>query len=386
MVAYNIIKEEMSFIANRLKHFDSSDFRDVFIRMQQLKNPINLSVGEPEENTTRSIKRAAIKAIRDDKTKYTPANGIKDLRIALSRKLEKENNIRCDEQSITIVPGLTTGQLLIYMAILNPGDEILVMDPSYPPYSHLASALGACVKLVPTLSDFQPNLQLIESSITSKTKAIVINSPCNPTGAIYPEETLRKIVQIADRYDLLIISDEIYEYFVYDEKHFSIGSIYPNTLTLNGFSKEFAMTGFRIGYIAGPLEIIEAINELQQYTVFASSSVAQYAALKALERRPNIHKRYKHKRDVIKEALSGMGYQVQGMQGAYYAFFETPGDIADIDFIEKLAEHNLILVPGRAFSNLEGFVRMSYGADLKTIRKGLNILAEVTDYYRSASN
>ncbi len=373
----------MSFIANRLNYFDSSDFREVFNRQQLLNNPVDLSVGVPEEHTMDKVKEAAIRAIKEDKTVYTPANGIKELRKAIANKLKSENGINCDENSVTVVPGLTTGQLLIYMAILDPSDELIVMDPYYPPYNYLASAIGAHVTLVPSLPDFQPNLHLIEASITARTKAIVINSPSNPTGAVYSETTLRKIAQIAEEHNLLIISDEIYEHFVYEGKHFSIGSIYPNTLTLNGFSKEFAMTGWRIGYIAGPPDIIEAINELQQYAVFSSSSIAQYAALAALADRPHINGVYKNKRDIVKHALAEMGYEVFGMQGAYYSFIKTPGDIVDVEFVEKLANHNLILVSGRAFSRLQGFVRLSYGAPLNEVQKGLKILSEVTKEYRN---
>lgn len=347
-----------------------------------LTDPVDLSVGEPEEYTTDFIKDAGIQAIKDNKTMYTPANGIRELRAAISNKLIKENGLNCTEDSVTVVPGLTTGQLLIYMAILDPGDEILVMDPYYPPYNYLATAIGAHVNLVHTLPDFQPNLHLIEAAITDRTKAIVINSPGNPTGVVYPEVTLRKIARIADEHNLLVISDEIYEHFIYEHKHFSIGSIYPNTLTLNGFSKEFSMTGWRIGYISGPFEIIEAINELQQYTVFATSSIAQYAAIAALAQRPQINGKYKVKRDIVKKALRDMGYAVNGMQGAFYSFFKAPNDITDLDFVEKLAEHNLIVVPGRAFSRLHGFVRLSYGASVQEVEKGLKILQEVTTELR----
>jgi len=373
----------MTFIAQRLQYFDSSDFREVFNRKQLLKNPVDLSVGEPEEHTTDFIKEAGIRAINENKTTYTPANGIVDLRIAIAKKLNEENGLNCNEEAVTIVPGLTTGQLLIYMAILDPGDEVLVMDPYYPPYNYLASSIGAHVTLVSVLPDFQPDLPMIEASITSRTKAIVINSPGNPTGVVYPESTLRKIASIAEEHGLLVISDEIYEHFVYENKHFSIGSIYPNTLTLNGFSKEFAMTGWRIGYIAGPKDIIEAINELQQYMVFASSSIAQYAALAALSQRPTINGKYLRKRDVVRKSLQDMGYTVHGMQGAFYSFFKAPNDITDIEFVEKLAERNLILVPGRAFSRLHGFVRLSYGANITQVEKGLDILAEVTSEMRS---
>jgi aspartate aminotransferase len=372
----------MSHIAQRLKYFDSSAFREVFNRQQAIANPVDLSVGLPEELSSDDIKQAGIDAIKNNKTTYTPANGIKELREAIAQKLSSENQMQCSADNVTVVPGLTTGQLLVYMAILDPGDEIIVMDPYYPPYTYLASSIGAHVVTVPTLINFQPDLPLIEASITQRTKAIVINSPSNPTGAVYPMTTLRKIAELAEKHNILVISDEIYEHFIYHGKHESIGSFYPNTLTMNGFSKEFAMTGWRLGYICGPQDIIEAINELQQYMVFSSSSIAQHAALAALQNRNKINGKYKKKRDLVHDSLKSMGYDVHGMDGAFYAYFKTPDDMADTEFVERAANSGLILVPGSAFSRLTGFVRLSYGADLETVKNGLEILRKVTGEIR----
>ena len=369
----------MPLIAQRLSYFDSSDFRDAIKKQTQLENPVDLSIGVPEELTPLHVKAAAFRAIADDKTTYTPANGILELREALAHKLQTENNIPCDANNITVVPGLTTGQLLIYMALLDPGDEVVLFDPYYPPYPHLASMLEARVVYVSTLPTFQPDLGALKASITDKTKLIVINSPNNPTGAVYPEETLRAIAAIAGEHNITLISDEIYEHFVYNGKHFSVGSIYPNTITMNGFSKEYAMTGWRLGYICAPQPIIDAINELQQYVIMSSSSIAQHAALAALQHKPtDLVDRYRKKRDLVVKRLSKLGYNIEGMQGAYYAFVKTPNDLTDTEFVERATTHGLILVPGRAFSMLHGFVRISYGADLHTLEKGLDILEKLS--------
>jgi aspartate/methionine/tyrosine aminotransferase len=217
-------------------------------------------------------------------------------------------------------------------------------------------------------------LPALEASITNRTKMIIVNSPNNPSGAVYPEHTLRQIAAIAEKHNLLIISDEIYEHFVYEGNHFSIGSIYPNTITMNGFSKEFAMTGWRVGYVTGPQEIISAINELQQYVVMSSSSLAQHAALAALQNRPKITDKYRKKHDFILHEFNKLGLDVHGAQGAFYAFFKAPNDMTDFDFVEKATDYNLILVPGRAFSKLHGFVRLSYGADMHTLQRGMQAL------------
>lgn len=368
----------MSFIAQRISQFDSSDFRNATKKQSIITDPIDLSIGVPEELTPEHIKAAGIKAIQEDKTVYAPANGLAELRQALAEKLHSDNNIDVSAEQITVVPGLTTGQLLVYLAVLDPGDEVIIFDPYYPPYPHLATMVGARVVYVPTLPTFQPDLPLLEASITDKTKLIVINSPNNPSGAVYPEKTLREIAKIAEKNNILLISDEIYEHFVYDGRHFSVGSIYPNTITMNGFSKEYAMTGWRLGYIAGPQEIIDAINELQQYVVMSSSSIAQHAALAGLKQRPeNLAQKYRAKRDFATKALASLGYKVEGASGAYYIFVKAPQNMTDTEFAERLSEHKLIVVPGRAFSQLHGYIRISYGADMATLKRGLEVLASL---------
>ena len=352
----------MSFVSQRLSYFDSSDFRNAIQKQSLLEDPIDLSIGIPEEITPEHIKAAGMQAISGDKTVYTPANGLFELREAIAHKLKTENNITTTANDVTIVPGLTTGQLLVYLAIIDPGDEVIVFDPYYPPYPHLANMVGGHVVYIPTLPDFHPNLSLLEASITNRTKVIVINSPNNPTGAVYTETTLRKIAHIAEKHNLLVISDEIYEHFVYSGKHFSIGSIYPNTITMNGFSKEYAMTG---------CEIIAAINELQQYVVMSSSSIAQHAALAALKHRPSLVDKYKEKRDFILPRLKKLGLEVSGAEGAFYAFVQTPNNMLDTEFVQRASANNLIIVPGRAFSNLHGFFRISYGADMGTLKAGI---------------
>lgn len=340
-----------------------------------LADPVDLSIGVPEELSPEHVKAAGIRAIQQDHTTYTPANGLASLREALAVKLREQNHVPADAQSVTVVPGLTTGQLLVYMAILDPEDELIVFDPYFPPYPHLATMVGARVTYVSTQPTFQPDLKATEAAITSKTKAILINSPNNPSGAVYPEATLRALAGIAERHNLLVISDEIYEHFAFGHRHFSIGSVYANTITMNGFSKSYAMTGWRVGYISGPQDIIDAINELQQYTVMSSSSIAQHAALAALQHEPkHLYDTYRHKRDFVLEQLRKLDMDIHGAEGAYYVFFKAPNDMTDLEFVAKASEQGLILVPGRAFSQLHGYVRLSYGADMPTVKRGLHIM------------
>lgn len=364
-------------LSKRFLHFDSSDFRDVFIRKQSMVDPIDLSVGIPEDHTPSIIRKAGMDAIDRNDTRYTPANGIIELRDLLSDKLNVQNGIIANPETVTVVPGLTTGLLLVYMAILDPGDEIIILDPCYPPYNHLASAIGAVVMPVLTLPSFHPDIDAIEASITNKTKAIVLNTPNNPTGAVYTKSDLTKIAKIAEKHDIYIISDEIYEHFLYEGEHFSVGSIYSNTITMNGFSKEYAMTGWRLGYIHGPARVIDGINELLQYTVFSSSSIAQHAAIAALKHQFTFKDKYATKRELTIKALNDMDILVKGAQGAYYVFFKAPLDLTDIEYIEKAAEHDVLLVPGRAFSSRHGYIRLSYGTDISSLRIGLNRLIKL---------
>lgn len=369
----------MARIAERLQQFDSKAFRDVFALKAQLKHPIDLSVGVPEELTSDHIKLAGITAIGANHTSYTATNGILPLRQALAKKLKDQNNIKLTPEQVTIVPGLTTGLLLVYMALLNPGDEVIVIDPSYPPYFSLPPMIGARAVRVSSFPTFELDPTAIEHAITDKTRVIIINSPNNPTGAVYSEQALRQVAAVARAYNLLVISDEIYEHFVHEGEHFSIGSIYPNTITMNGFSKNYAMTGWRLGYVAGPEEIIAAINQLQQYTVFSSSTIAQYAALAALTHPLNpALTNYRAKQALVTAALKSMDYAIHGGTGAYYVLFPTPEGVRDVEFIQAAAKHNVLLIPGHAFAERQDYVRLSYGADLDTLAKGLTILQDVT--------
>ncbi len=279
---------------------------------------------------------------------------------------------------MSVVPGLTTGLLLLYLAILDPGDEIVIMDPAYPPYESLATAIGAQAMTVLTLPTFHPDVPAIEASITNRTRAIILNTPNNPTGTVYSKGDLLKIAAIADKHSIWLISDEIYEHFVYDGKHFSIGSAYPNVITMNGFSKGYAMTGWRLGYIAGPQEVIDAINQLQQYIVFSSSSIAQHAAIEAMTQ-PLMtdYEKYRAKRDLVVRRLTEIGLSVHGAQGAYYIFFQAPYGMTDLEFVERAAERNVLLVPGRVFSSRHGYVRLSYGASMEQLKKGLDIIGQL---------
>jgi len=365
-------------IAKRIDSIDSSPFRHAFSLSQKYPDAINLSLGFPEDDTPEYIKAAGIAAITGNQTRYTPSNGIPELRAAVAEKLRRENSIDAAPERVTIVPGLTTGILLTYMALLDPGDEILIPDPFFPPFRDLAPLLGATPVLVDTYPDFQLTAAALERHITSRTKALLINSPNNPTGAVYPDSELRKIAALAERHDLVILSDEIYEHFNYDAPHFSIASIYPKTIVLNGFSKAYAMTGWRLGYLAGPGEFIAAVNELAQYAVFSVSSIGERAALAALRESPaGVTDRYRVKRDLCQSGLESIFGNCRA-QGAFYAFAKLPDGMTDLEFCEAAAEQGVIVLPSRAFSKRQDYIRVSFGMDRDYLEEGLRRLGRVT--------
>lgn len=366
----------MNILSSKLALFETKEFQKAFELKQELKHPIDLSVGIPEELTPGNVKAAGKQAIDNNYTTYTAANGIPPLREAIAKNLATKNAITTTPENVAIVPGLTTGQLILYMAILDTQDEIIIIDPYYPPYPHLATLIGAKPVIVDALDNFQLDIAEIERSITKKTKAILINTPNNPTGAIYDENSLRHLADIAKKNSLLVISDEIYKDYAFHVPHFSIASIYSNTVTMGGFSKGHSMTGWRIGYLCGPQDVIQGVNKLLQYCVFSSSSISQYAALEAVKQpAPTDH--YTQKRDFITRELKRIGFDIKGGQGAFYLFLRTPNDIDGVEFAHLAAQENLIIVPGSAFSSRRNYFRISYGAPMADLKKSIPVFEKL---------
>lgn len=362
-------------LAKRLSEFDSSNIRAALSPSTDLQL-IDLSIGYPSEPTPEYIRRAGMAAIDQGYTRYAPGNGYPDLRAAIARKLAHDNGISVEPEQVSVTPGLTTAIMLCYAALLNPGDEVLVADPYFPPYVSLAAVVGAVAVKVDTYPDFQLTAERIKPHITSKTKVLVINSPNNPTGAVYGEDELRRIAAVAAKHGITVISDEIYEPYTYEGKHFSIGSIYPQTLTLNGFSKSYAMTGWRIGYIAGPAGLIDAIDALSQYMVFTASSVGQRAALAALNQRPdNLYAAYQRKHDLATRALSEFA-DIRGAAGAFYLFLPAAAN-DDLAMVKKAHQKHLAILPGRVFSDHTTHVRVAFVAGEDKLKAGLETLKSI---------
>ncbi len=358
-------------ISKRLTNIKPSGVRRIFDLARQMKNPINLSIGEPDFDIPDSLKEEGIEWIRKGFNKYTPTQGIPELREKIASHLRKKG-VHFEEVMVTA--GVTGGLLLSSLALIDPGDEVIIPDPYFVMYEYQVLLMGGAPVFVDTYPDFRLREEEIARKISKKTKFIMINSPNNPAGCIYPKEDLEMVARLAQERDLLVLSDDIYDNFVFDaETCPCMGQLYEKTLTLGGFSKGWAMTGWRLGYAAGPREILREMITLQQYTFSSVNSFAQKAAVKALNHDVSGYIRgYKNKRDLIYEGLREK-YNVQKPQGAFYIFPEVPGGDGEA-FVERAIQQNLFIVPGSVFSQRNTHVRISFAASEETLLKGIEIL------------
>ncbi|HYA11621.1 MAG TPA: pyridoxal phosphate-dependent aminotransferase [Thermodesulfovibrionales bacterium] len=357
---------------------------------------VNFGVGEPDFDTPENIKEAAIKAIKEGFTKYTPVGGIDPLKDAIIEKFSRDNNLNYTREEIIVSCGAKHSLYNIAQALLNPGDEVLIPSPywvSYPDQVLLNDAIPVFVKTYESDS-FMLRPEAIESSITKKTKALILNSPSNPTGLTYDRKTLEKIAEVVFRYGIFVISDEIYEKLTYDGfKHVSIASFDNEikTIVVNGLSKSYAMTGWRIGYAAGPKELIKAMTNIQSQSTSNPTSIAQKAAVEAL-RGPQdfitvmLAEFDKRRRFLINELNSVPGMSCLAPTGAFYAFPNTSklyGKSAGKRMISSssdlalylLEEAKVALVHGDAFGD-DDYVRLSYATSIEEIKKGVDRIKE----------
>jgi len=364
-------------ISKRAKGFDSKEVRNIFAKAAEIKNSINLSLGEPDFDIPNQIKEEAITHIKSGFNKYTHASGVKDFRLELAKKIRAKNKIRVSPESIGVTPGVSGALLVTALILFESGDEVLLLDPYFPTFPELVKLSEATPVFISTYPDFSLPLDKIKRSISKRTKAVIINSPNNPTGAVYSEKDLRVLAEIAKDKGLIIISDEIYEDYIYVGKHFSIGSVYENTVSLWGFSKTYAMTGWRLGYLTGPEIFMDRVHELLQYLYFSPPSIPQIAAIKALRLGPPKEEisKFKEKRAYILENLSDK-FRIQSADGAFYIFIKPPRGAVD-KFLGDAIKKKLFMLPGKVFSRTNTHVRISYSVDLDTVKKAVKILNEL---------
>ena len=359
---------------------------------------VNFGVGEPDFDTPDNIKEAAIKAIKEGFTKYTPVGGIDSLKDAIVEKLKKDNKLDYMREEIIVSCGAKHSLYNIAQALFGPGDEVLIPAPywvSYPDQVVLNDAIPVFIKTYESDS-FMVKAEAVESRITEKTKALILNSPCNPTGLTYGKKNLEKIAEIALKHKLYVVSDEIYEKLVYDGvKHYSIASldseVKKRTIVVNGLSKSYAMTGWRIGYAAGPKEIIKAMTNIQSQSTSNPTSIAQKAAVEALTGPQDFIDKMRAEFDIRRKFLVNKLNSIPGIScvtptGAFYAFPNTSALYDRSAGKEKISSSsdlalyllekaNVALVHGGAFGD-DKYIRLSYATSMDEIRKGVDRIRE----------
>ena len=351
---------------------------------------ISFGVGEPDFNTPQNIINAAILAMNQGKTKYTAVSGITELKEAIVKKFYNDNGLKYKSENVIVSTGGKQCLFNVFAAILNVGDEVLIPKPYWVSYPELVKLNDGIPVFVETneQDDFKINFKNLEKSITNKTKAIVVNSPNNPTGSIYSKKELMEIADFAKKYDLYIISDEMYEKLTYgDNKHISIASLnedaFNRTIVVNGLSKAYAMTGWRVGYAAGKKEIIKLMNNIQSHTTSNVNSIAQYASLEALtgeqEEMKIMQNEFDRRRKVMMKLLDDISdVSYIEPKGAFYILVNIDKILkkskisGSSEFCEKLLDReNVVAIPGIAFGE-DNYIRLSYATSMDNIERGLN--------------
>lgn len=366
----------MGFIAKRMKRVNASVIREVFALAASVKDPIDLSIGQPDYDVDDVVKEEAIAQIRRGFNKYTQTWGVEELRKEVSAYYE-----RCfgaPLENVIITSGVSGGLVLALLATVEPGDEVIMGDPYFVMYKQLVGLLGGVCTMVDTYPDFRLRPEAVEQAVTEKTKILVVNSPSNPTGVTLNKEELEGLAAVAKKHNLLVISDEIYESLIYDGMRCSMAGMYENLIILNGFSKMAGMTGWRVGFAAGPEPIIQEMNTLQQYTFVCAPSFAQKAAVAALHAdRSEKVVAYRRKRDLIYDGLSE-NFNIVKPTGAFYIFPEAPGGNGE-RFVAKAIENRVLIIPGTVFSEKNSHFRVSFAAPDDTISRGIEILNRLAE-------
>ena len=360
-----------SWIAQRTHAFDSSGIRKVFDLAAQLQDPINLSIGQPDFDVPEPVKQACIEAIQKGHNGYALTQGIPALREKLQQRVAQR--YQHADRKVLISSGTSGGLVLAMQCLVNPGDEVIVFDPYFVMYTALAELVGGRPVLIDTYPDFRIDIGRVAAAITPRTKLILLCSPNNPTGVVANENEVRQLAELAADKNLALLSDEIYSEFCYDPPLASPADFYDRTIVVDGFSKSHAMTGWRVGYVHGPAEIIDTMVRLQQYTFVCSPHPAQWAAVEALDVDvAGYTEAYRQKRDRIVEGLSDL-YDLTVPEGAFYAFPKSPHGSGS-EFVARAIENNLLIIPGKIFSQRDTHFRISYAASDEMIDRGIEVL------------
>lgn len=361
-------------IADRMRHIESSGIRKVFDLARNLKDPVNLSIGQPHFDVPEPVKAAACAAIQRGQNAYTVTQGIAELREKLLADVQAR--YRHADRALFVTSGTSGGLLLALWATVNPGDEVIVFDPYFVMYPQIVALAGGTPVLIDTYPDFQLDVDRVRAALTPRTKAIIVNSPANPTGAVYARAALRDLARLAAERGVLLMSDEVYRVFCYDTPFCSPAEFHQDVLVFDGFSKAYGMTGWRLGFAHGPQRLIEEMLKLQQFTFVCAPSMVQHAGVVALDCdvSPFVAD-YRRKRDRLIAGLRDR-FELVVPGGAFYLFAKVPWGTAT-EFVEESIRHNLLVIPGNVFSRHDTHFRISYAADDRTLERGIEILNRV---------
>ncbi len=379
-------------ISKTVEQLAPSGIRAFFDLVLGMKDVISLGVGEPDFITPWNIREKAIKSIEDGFTSYTSNKGMIELRKEINAFLTKRFGLSYDpENEILITVGVSEALDLAMRALLNPGDKVLVPEPIYVSYGPVVELAGGKVILLKTdvKNGFKITPEQIEKAATKGVRAIMLNYPCNPTGASYSKKELEALAKVIIKKNLILISDEIYDELTYDFDHTpfpTIPGMKERTVYMNGFSKAYAMTGFRMGYVCGPEKVVAAMTKIHQYTMLCASITGQIAAIEALKNSYSsvlsMKKEYNRRRLYIVEALNNIGLTCHMPEGAFYVFpsIKSTGQTA-MDFAKNLLiEKKVALVPGVAFGEgCEGYVRISYASSYEKLNEAVKRIKEYLD-------
>lgn len=361
-------------ISDRLKKIDASGIRKVFDLAATMKNPINLSIGQPHFDTHDNVKSALKSAVDAGRNVYTQSQGIKPLLEVLGASVQKEH---CDpNREVFVTSGTSGGLMLALMTLVNPGEEVLIFDPFFVMYKHIVTLCGGVAKLIDTYPDFRIDLNQVEAAITPQTKVIICNSPSNPTGAVATAAELEGLAKLAAKHNVALLSDEIYRAFQYDEPFVSPVKWNPQTIVIDGFSKSHSMTGLRLGFAHGPREIIQQMIKLQQFTFVCAPQPVQWAGVEAWT--TDVSDRvadYKRKRDYMVAELSPH-FEIKGAQGAFYLFAKAPWGTAS-SFVAEAIRNELLIIPGNVFSQRDTHFRISFATEDSTLERGVEVLKRI---------
>lgn len=361
-------------IADRMQKIDASGIRKVFDLAANLQDPINLSIGQPHFDVPDAVKAAMIQAVQEGKNAYSQTQGIAPLLAKIQTAIDREYGHA--DRKVFISSGTSGALVLALQTLVNPGDEVIVFDPWFVMYKHLITLAGGTMVEISTYPDFRIDLNKVRAAITPRTKAILFNSPANPTGAVAGTEEIEGLARLAAEKDVALISDEIYKAYCFDGPFQSPARWNDQTIVIDGFSKSHSMTGWRIGWVHGPEHVLQQMIKLQQFTFVCAPHPVQHASLVAWDY--DVSDRvaeYRRKRDFMLTELRS-DFEISGAGGAFYLFPRAPWGTGT-EFVTEAIRNNMLIIPGKIFSPSDTHFRISYASDDRNLQRGCEMLKKL---------